>query len=83
MADVWSTHSWAERHFSEGIGFWEVNVYKTLTYFYPKEKGLMHGEFRARLAWTLMTLGRAGAYKDGKMARSTTPEPPDTAGSSE
>eukprot|EP00965_Chrysotila_dentata_P099184 3279801-Pleurochrysis_carterae.AAC.1 len=37
----------------------------------------MHGEFRARLAWTLMTLGRAGEYKDGKLARSTTPEPPD------
>eukprot|EP00965_Chrysotila_dentata_P083107 2741431-Pleurochrysis_carterae.AAC.2 len=50
LVDVWSTRLWVERHFSDGIGFLEVNVYKALTYFYAKEKGLMHGKFRARLA---------------------------------
>eukprot|EP00965_Chrysotila_dentata_P040586 1346338-Pleurochrysis_carterae.AAC.1 len=23
MADVWATWSWEERHFAEGLGFWE------------------------------------------------------------
>lgn len=58
MADVWATKSWAERHFAEGLGMWEVNVYKTLLHFCPKWKNLAHGEFRARLAWTMMTLGK-------------------------
>uniref|UniRef100_A0A7S0Q7T1 PiggyBac transposable element-derived protein domain-containing protein n=1 Tax=Coccolithus braarudii TaxID=221442 RepID=A0A7S0Q7T1_9EUKA len=58
MADVWHTRSWAERHFAEGLGMWEVNVYKALVYFYPAWKSLAHGEFRARLAWALLTLGK-------------------------
>eukprot|EP00965_Chrysotila_dentata_P080847 2668610-Pleurochrysis_carterae.AAC.1 len=59
MADVWGTRSWAERHFAEGLGFWEVNVFKALVYFYPQWKLLPHDAFRARLAWALMTLGKA------------------------
>ena len=59
MADVWHTTSWHERHFAEGLGFWEVNVYKALVYFYqPTWLKLPHGEFRARLAWAMMTLGK-------------------------
>lgn len=58
MADVWHTTSWAERHFAEGLGLWEVNVYKALVYFYPKYSNLAHGEFRSRLAWALLTLGK-------------------------
>lgn len=57
MADVWHTTQWSDRHFAEGLGFWEVNVFKTLVYFYPRWKDLAHGEFRARLAWALLTLG--------------------------
>ena len=58
MADVWKTTSWAERHFAEGIGFWEVNVYKALIYFYWEWKSLSHGDFRKRLAWAFLTLGK-------------------------
>lgn len=64
MADVWHTRSWAERHFAEGIGFWEVNVFKALTYFYPCWKNIAHGEFRSRLAWEMMTLGKEPYPKD-------------------
>eukprot|EP00965_Chrysotila_dentata_P119453 3949001-Pleurochrysis_carterae.AAC.1 len=59
MADVWATRSLEERHFAEGLGFWEVNVFKALAYFYPQWRLLAHAEFRARLAWELMTLGKA------------------------
>lgn len=58
MADVWGTTDWAKRHFAEGLGFWEVNVFKALVYFYPQYRHISHGEFRARLAWALMTLGK-------------------------
>eukprot|EP00965_Chrysotila_dentata_P128291 4241132-Pleurochrysis_carterae.AAC.1 len=58
MADVWATVQWVERHFAESIGFWEVNIYKALIYFYPRWKDLSLGEFRARLAWALLTLGK-------------------------
>lgn len=58
MADVWKTKEWTDRHFAEGLGFWEVNVYKALIYFYPRYNSLSHGEFRARLAWALLTLGK-------------------------
>jgi hypothetical protein len=58
MADVWGTKDWAKRHFAEGLGFWEVNVYKAIIYFFPQYRGLSHGDFRARLAWALMTLGK-------------------------
>lgn len=44
MADVWHTTKWHERHFAEGLGFWEVNVYKTLVYFYPRWSSLAHGD---------------------------------------
>ena len=64
MADVWGTVSWEKRHFAEGLGFWEVNVFKTLIYFYPKYKGMPHGEFRARLAWSFMTLGKVAYPAD-------------------
>ncbi|KAL1519451.1 hypothetical protein AB1Y20_022973 [Prymnesium parvum] len=36
MADIWHTVNWSERHFAEGLGFWEVNIYKALTYFYSR-----------------------------------------------
>lgn len=58
MADIWITRSWVDRHFAEGLGIWEVNVYKSLIYFCPRWKKLSHGEFRSRLAWALMTLGK-------------------------
>ena len=59
MADVWMTISWHERHFAEGIGLWEVNVFKALLYFLPRDwGGLPHSEFRQRLAWAFMTLGK-------------------------
>ena len=58
MADVWQTTDWVKRHFAEGLGFWEVNVYKAIIYFYPQYREMTHGEFRARLAWAFMTLGK-------------------------
>lgn len=75
MADVWSTKSWTERHFAEGLGMWEVNVYKTLLYFCPKWKNLSHGEFRARLAWTMLTLGKHPYPGDVDAASSSTGVP--------
>eukprot|EP00965_Chrysotila_dentata_P165960 5479383-Pleurochrysis_carterae.AAC.1 len=59
IADVWGTRSWVERHFSEGLGFWEVNVFKALVYFSPQWRDLGHTEFRERLAWEFLTLGKA------------------------
>ena len=64
MADVWLTVSRAERHFAEGLGLWEVNVYKAILYFQAhkwKKSGrtLSHSEFRSRLAHALMTLGQS------------------------
>lgn len=63
MADVWGTTSWEKRHFAEGLGFWEVNVFKALIYFFrgamSKHQKMQHGEFRARLAFAFMTLGKA------------------------
>lgn len=64
MADVWRTRNWAERHFAEGLGMWEVNVFKALIYFYSGFKNLSHGEFRMRLAWAFLTLGKVGYPKD-------------------
>eukprot|EP00965_Chrysotila_dentata_P106182 3506726-Pleurochrysis_carterae.AAC.1 len=76
MADVWATVSWVERHFAKGIGFWEVNVYKALILFYPRWKDLSHGDFGARLAWTLLTLGKEeypadNAAQQAALARSS------------
>ena len=78
MADVWPTTDWAKRHFAEGIGFWEVNVFKAIIYFYPQYRHIDHGEFRARLAWAFMTLGRVPYPEDasaGSASSSATPAP--------
>ena len=58
MADVWDTKDWADRHFAEGLGFWEVNVYKALTHWHPDHKTLSHPKFRIRLAHAFLTLGK-------------------------
>ena len=56
MADVWGTRDWMERHFAEGLGLWEVNVYKAAVAF----QGVRyhHSEFRKRLAMAFLTLGK-------------------------
>lgn len=53
-------------------GFWEVNVYRALTYFYPQHSKMSHTEFRQRLAWAFLTLGEH-EYPDDAGAPSTTP----------
>ena len=59
MADVWKTKSWVNRHFSEMLGFTEVNIYKTLTYFLNDKWGkTSHNDFRRRLAFAFLTLGK-------------------------
>ena len=58
MADVWATTDWAHRHFAEGLGFWEVNVYKALHHWHRDYKTLGHGNFRKRLAHACLTLGK-------------------------
>ena len=83
MADVWQTTSWVERHFAEGLGLWEVNVYKALQYFQPaKWKHISHNEFRVRLAFAFMTLGKATYPTDlqpeQRRASFTSPPPPTT-----
>lgn len=75
MADVWRTKSWAERHFAEGLGMWEVNVYKALVHFCPQWKKLSHGEFRSRLAWAMMTLGKETYPSDVPQTSSSTEVP--------
>jgi hypothetical protein len=69
MADVWGTVSWEKRHFAEGLGFWEVNVFKAFIYFFrgpeSKHQKMQHGDFRARLAFAFMTLGKATYPADG------------------
>ena len=47
MADVWGTRDWADRHFAEGLGLWEVNVYKAAVTF--QRVAYHHSEFRKRL----------------------------------
>ena len=76
MADVWATTSWVERHFAEGLGFWEVNVFKCLIYFYSSTWGhIAHGDFRARLAWACMTLGKVTYPADAAAATAVGPSP--------
>ena len=58
MADAWPTNDWVDRHFAEGLGFWEVNVYKALVHFHPDYKSLSHPDFRKRLAHAFLTLGK-------------------------
>ena len=82
MADVWSTTRWDHRHFAEGIGFWEVNVYKALIYFCPVWKSLSHGEFRIRLAWTFLTLGKHPFPADVMSGAGPSTSNPATAGPS-
>ena len=79
MADVWQTTSWVERHFAEGLGMWEVNVYKALQYFQPnKWSGISHSEFRSRLAFSLMTLGKAKFPSDLAAGTAGFASPPNT-----
>ena len=56
MADVWLTKDWSHRHFAEGLGIWEVNVYKALVHFQGCTWN--HNEYRKRLAHALLTLGK-------------------------
>ena len=59
MAEVWKTHSWVNRHFAEMLGFAEVNMYKTLSFFVKdKWASRSHNDFRRRIAWVFLTLGR-------------------------
>lgn len=85
MAEVWGTFRWDHRHFAEGLGFWEVNVFKALIFFFPKWKMLPHGNFRKRLAWEMMTLGKypfPTPADEAELAASATPAPPSSAGPS-
>ena len=77
MADVWQTSSWIERHFAEGLGLWEENVYKALCYFQKgRWAGVSHNHFRMRLAHAFMTLGKVPYPSDpGAAANGTTPSP--------
>ena len=56
FADAWETNDWAERHFAEGLGFWEVNVFKAAVTFQGVTYN--HNEFRKRLAHAFLTLGK-------------------------
>ena len=62
MADAWGTVSWEKRHFAEGLGFWEVNVFRCLIYLFPgpwsNYQKMSHGEFRKRCACAMLTLGK-------------------------
>jgi hypothetical protein len=77
MADVWQTVDWEKRHFAEGLGFWEVNVFKAFTMWFQaaKKVKMPHGDFRARLAWAFMTLGKAPYPADVAVPNSSTPGP--------
>lgn len=33
FADAWLTKDWGQRRFAEGLGLWEVNVFKATVYF--------------------------------------------------
>ena len=79
MADMWQTKSWVERHFAEGLGLWEVNVYKALIYFQKaKWPNLSHSEFRARLAFAMMSLGKAAYPPDCAAGDQSAPRPSHT-----
>ena len=72
MADAWETTDWAARHFAEGLGFWEVNVFKALIYFFPSRR-TSHGDFRARLAWAFLKLGKLDYPADATAEESPGP----------
>ena len=73
MADVWDTKNWTHRHFAEGIGFWVVNVYRALVYFYPQHKDLGYTDFRFKLAWAFLTLGKV-PYGETPSPAAATPQ---------
>ena len=77
MADVWATKDWADRHFAEGLGFWEVNVFKALVYFHPKYASLQHPRFRVLLAHTMLTLGKVELGADSSTSGNTPAGAPD------
>ena len=58
MADVWLTKDWAHRHFAEGLGFWSVNILRALQHWHEDYKDLGNGDFRKRLAFEFLTLGK-------------------------
>lgn len=58
MADVCDAKKWEDRQFAEGLGFWEVTVYKALTFWHPDYKELSHLHFRKLLAHAMLTLGK-------------------------
>eukprot|EP00966_Prymnesium_polylepis_P028038 648403-Prymnesium_polylepis.1 len=78
MADAWPTKDWGDRHFAEGLGFWEVNVYKALLMWHPdyKNGGLSHSTFRKMLAFTFLTLGKAQFGDDGTQTAAAEPSGP-------
>lgn len=72
MSDVWKTNSWVSRHFAEVLGFLEVNVYKSLVFFKKEQWAKMsHNEFRRRLAWAFLTLGRETFLDDVEASNSS------------
>jgi hypothetical protein len=76
MADAWATKDWADRHFAEGLGFWEVNVYKAIYMWHPEHKNkLSHTTFRKMLAFTLITLGKAAYDPNEKDAAASSSGP--------
>ena len=65
MANVWKTTSWSNRHFAEMLGFAEVNMYKSLSFFIKdKWAAMSHNDFRRRLAWVFLTLGKEPFLED-------------------
>ena len=52
--------------FAEGLGFWEVNIYRALTCFRADEWGsVSHRSYRERLAHALLTLGAPWGQAEG------------------
>ena len=53
------------RPLTEALGFIEVNVYKSLVYFVKGQwANTSHNEFRRRLAFVFMTLGKESFLDD-------------------
>ena len=71
MANVWKTNSWTNRHFAEMLGFAEVNIFKCLVYFIKGQwLKTSHNDFRRRLAWAFLTLGKE-AFPDDVVSASS------------
>lgn len=59
FAEAWPTKEWSTRHFAEGLGFWEVNVYKAVgKWGHDDYQRIGHVTFRKRLAHAFLTLGK-------------------------